>query len=472
MLILSASHGHPEAVLDEQSRLFAESGAASHCFALEFSFCQYYLPEEPRVELVTLVLISAAGIQVAIFPGAREIAEQLVDLEAGPESLKAFALRHKTPWLDLGAPLALAPIRLPKAWGTEVWYTGIEARGQSKVAAQGCSIPLPWLLALAPRRLVADQARELLLLKVLDPFAAAVYGDLYFEVHQNKREVYVVTRIDKLAWGGEIGGIRYGFNPQKRAKFLRDLDFKQAYLKAVKSYEAVRSEIDGQLDERRQSAGMALTEPVEVELLSRWQEQLDPTLIEAEQKLRAAMEAFTSVRPLRVGDVVKVPPLTPHSLLHGVQVIEFQTQDYERKILSFGQKVLNQPHWDTAEVLDQLTLEAPPQHPPRRWVPGPGVEVELLADVNSFALLRVKMQPDQQLSLGRLKRYFPFCSSEPSYLLAMGLSGRVSWVGSSAASLLPYEAQLLPADCELSDLSCDAQGASFLLAMPGRLSSP
>lgn len=471
MLILAASHGHPEAVLDEQLHLFAESRAASHCFALQFPLCQYYLPEEPWLELLTLVLVTAAGVQVAIVPATREIAEQLVDLEAGPDSLKAFALQRRAPWLDLGAPLALAPISLPKAWGNEVWYTGIEARGQSQVSAQGCSIPLPWLLALAPRRLVADQARELLLLKILDPFAAAVYGDLYFEVHQNKREVYLVTHIDKHAWGGEIGGIRYGFNPQKRAKFSRDLDFKQAYLKAVKAYESVRSEIDGQFDKRRQSAGIALTEPVEVELLSLWQQQLEPALIETEQKLRAAMEAFTSVRPLRVGDVVKVPPLTPHSLLHGVQVIEFQTQDYERKILSFGQKVLNQSHWDTAEVLDQLILDTPPHHPPRRWVPGPGVEVELLADVEAFALLRIKMQSDQQLSIGRLKRYFPFCSSEPCYLLAMGLTGKVSWVGSSAAPLEPHRAQLVPANCELSELSCNARGASFLLAMPGRPSS-
>lgn len=468
MLILSSSHGRPEAILDEQSRLFAESRADSHCFALEFSFSQYYLPEQPAIELIALVQLSSTGIEVAIFPAARDVLDQLAKLEAAPESLRTFAISHKSPWLNLNAPLALAPISIPKAWGREIWYTGIEARGQSKVSAQGYSVALPWLLALAPRRLVANKVRELLLLKVLDPFAAAVLGDLYFEVHKNKREVYVVTQIDRRAWGGETGGIRYGFNPQKRSKFARDQDFKQAYLKAVKAYEAVRNEIDSQLDERRKSAGIELSEPVEVDLLNHWQQQLDPVLIETEQKLRAAMETFTAVRPLRVGDVVSVPPLTPHSLLHGVQVIELQTQDYERKILSFGQKVLNQSHWDTEEVLDQLTLETPPQHPPRRWVPGPGVEVELLADVEAFALLRIKMQPGQLLSIGRLIRYFPFCSPEPCYLLAIGLAGNVIWGNTSAAPLKPSEAQLLPAGSELSELSSDAQGASFLLAMPGQ----
>ncbi len=471
MLILSASHGHPEAALDEQSRLFSESGADSHCFALEFSFCQFYLPEQPSIDLLALVLVAAQGFHVAIFPASREISEQLVGLKAEPDSLKTFALQQKSPWLDLSAPLALAPISLSKAWGNEIWYTGIETRGQSKVSAQGCTIPLPWLMALVPRRLVASKVRELLLLKVLDPFPQPVFGDLYFEVHQNKREVYVVTQIDKRPWGGEVGGIRFGFNPQKRAKFARDVDFKQSYLSAVKAYQAVRSEIDSQLDERRKAAGIPLTEPVEVEVLNRWQQQLDPALIETEQKLRAAMETFTSVRPLRVGDVVKVPPLTPHSLLHGVQVIEFQTQDYERKILSFGQKVLNQSHWDTEEVLDQLTLETPPQHPPRRWIPGPGVEVELLADVEAFALLRINLQPEQKFSIERLKRYFPFSPSEPCYLLAMGLAGKVIWLDSSAVPLLPSEAQLLPADSKLSELGCDAQGASFLLAMPGRPST-
>lgn len=475
MLTLSASHGHPEAVLDEQLRRFAESGADSHSFVLEFSFCQYYLPSEPRIELLALVLLTAqvegTGIQLSIFPPTREIVEQLANLEAEPELLMNFALEQKAPWLDLKAPLSLAPISLSKAWGREIWYTGIEARGQSKISAQGFSVPLPWLLALAPRRLVANQSRELMLLKVLDPYPAEVYGDLYFEVHQQKREVYVVTQIDKQAWGGNIGGIRYGFNPQKRAKFSRDLDFKQAYLSAVKAYESVRRKIDDQLDEQRQRAGIPLDEPVAVEFLSRWQQELDPALVDTEHKLRTAMEAFTAVRSLRVGEVVKVPPLTPHSLLHGVQVIEFQTPDYERKILSFGQKVLNQPHWDTAEVLDQLNLDTPPQHPPRRWVPGPGVEVELLADVEAFALLRVKMQPNQQISLARLKKYFPAWSPEPCYLLAMGLEGELNWTGSNAVPLRPSEAQLVPTECESTDLSCGAQGASFLLAMPGRLGS-
>ncbi len=471
MLILSASHGHPETVLDEQWRLFAESGADNRCFTLEFSFCQYYLPGQPAVDLLALVHMFPSAIHVAIFPAAREISEQLNALDAAPDSLKAFALAQEAPWLELNAPLSLAPITLPKAWGREIWYTGIEARGQSMVSGQGGSIPLPWLLALAPRRLVADQARGLLLLKVLDPFAEKVYGDLYFEAHRNKREVYVVTRIDKQAWGGDTGGIRYGFNPQKRAKFSSDLDFRQAYLKAVKAYEAVRKDIDGLLDEERRRAGIALDQPVPVELLRDWQEQLDPTLIETEQKLRAAMEAFTAVRPLKLGDVVKVPPLTPHSLLHGVQVIEFQTPDYERKILSFGQKVLNQSHWDTAEILDQLTLDTPPQHPPRCWVAAPGVEVELLADVDAFALLRIKMQPGRQISIARLKQYFPLSPSRPNYLLAMGLSGELSWIGSSAAPLGPSLAQLVPAECGSSaGLGSNATLASFLLAMPGRLS--
>src|SRR5690606_17097820 len=48
----------------------------------------------------------------------------------------------------------------------------------------------------------------------------------------------------------------------------------------------------------------------------------------------------------------------PHALQHGVRTVEFQTPVYERKILSFGQKVLTQEHWDTEEAVRQMSLEA------------------------------------------------------------------------------------------------------------------
>jgi len=62
---------------------------------------------------------------------------------------------------------------------------------------------------------------------------------------------------------------------------------------------------------------------------------------------------------LQQGDVVKVPILTPHSLQHGVRTVEFQTPVYERKILSFAQKVLTQAHWDTDNAVAVMSTDTP-----------------------------------------------------------------------------------------------------------------
>src|SRR5690606_9372855 len=72
---------------------------------------------------------------------------------------------------------------------------------------------------------------------------------------------------------------------------------------------------------------------------------------------RQAMNDFAHVVPLKVGDVVKVDCLIPHGLQHGVRAVEFQTPVYERKILSFAQKVLTQNHWDTDKAVQLMRLD-------------------------------------------------------------------------------------------------------------------
>jgi hypothetical protein len=60
---------------------------------------------------------------------------------------------------------------------------------------------------------------------------------------------------------------------------------------------------------------------------------------------------------MRVGSVARVPVGVPHALQAGVRVVEFQTATYERSIVSFAQKVLTQPHWDTPSALELLDVE-------------------------------------------------------------------------------------------------------------------
>ena len=125
-----------------------------------------------------------------------------------------------------------------------------------------------------------------------------------------------------------------------------------------------------------------------------------------------AMDGFTALAPLRVGDVVTVQPWQPHSLQHGVRVVEFQTPTYERYILSFGQRVLTQNHWDTEAVLDRIELD-PPQ--PESFVPVAD-GIQQIADFDDFSAFRVEIPPGVSRPL----------EVELPYAVCMGVEGCVS----------------------------------------------
>ena len=263
-------------------------------------------------------------------------------------------------------PVRLVPVHIPKPWGQEIWYTGMEARGESLVDLQGTRLPLSQYLALNPTAVCADQ--PVLLLKVLDPRPEDVLGDLYFEVHEEKQEVYVVSHIDPHAWPDAVGGIRLGMNQSVRQQYPNDDAFRRAYLAAVQRYEVLRRAID---------AGETTADDV------------------AERIAREAMNAFTHKRTLRVGDVVRVPTWTPHSLLHGVRVVEFQTPTYERLIISFAQQVLTQDHWDSAAAVDRMSLDAP--EPDQFELLAPGVE--RVARFDDFNVWRIDLTQAGSLAL-------------------------------------------------------------------------
>jgi hypothetical protein len=354
----------PEAALDARLDEFTRSGKTSDGFALDYSFIQEYLPGAPALGLIAVVAFKKVldGVRVAlsIMEKSEALLSGLHGLEANWDSVRRWCEQNGLVWLELDRPLGLQPVAIPKPWGREIWYTGIEVRGQSRVAdTQGGSIPLPWLLSLCSRRLLGAHSRDLILLKILDPLPQPVFGDLYFEMHEEKREVYVVTHVDPTAWPDGTGGIRFGFDQEKRSASGDDDAFKTDYLAAVNAYRKVRLQIDDHLDAFRATRGIPLDAPVDPATLQDWLTELPQPLCQQEAALRCAMEAFVHVKSLQVGDVVKVPCFTPHSLLHGVRTVEFQTPVYERKILSFAQKVLTQSHWDTASALEQVSLDSP-----------------------------------------------------------------------------------------------------------------
>jgi hypothetical protein len=125
--------------------------------------------------------------------------------------------------------------------------------------------------------------------------------------------------------------------------------------------------------------------------------------------------------------VVVVPTWLPHSLQHGVRVIEFQTPTYERYIISFAQKVLTQDHWDTEAAVRRMRLDAPP--PPTFAEVADGVET--IVSFDDFRVWRVTLPGGAELPL----------PTHPSYALCMGVRGQV---GLDTLRLGPEQAAFVP----------------------------
>jgi hypothetical protein len=392
-------------LLIEQSiqRLPATAGGSDQeqQLVIHFTHTQYYLPELPPVELLALIQIyldraSEPVIEGSILVCTNERLEQLQLVADVSGALKAYAHAQRLPWVGMSKPWLLAPAHIPKPWGQEIWYTGIESRGQAGVVGEQSNIPLPWLLELMPRRLGLVEHSRLILLKVLDPLPDDVYGDLYFELHQEKQEVYVVTHIDRQAWPAGVGAIQLGFAAQKRQLSKSDAEFKQAYLAAVQDYRQVRRCLDKKLDDKKVQAGVEPNSPVTCVQLTGWINELsqlseNKELLCKEIELRRVMNSFVAQHPLVIGDVVAVPKLVPHALQHGVRVVEFQTPVYERKILSFGQKVLTQEDWDTEVALELVDMDFTELQPSVVLHDTQQLRIERIVNFDEFQVQRIQL---------------------------------------------------------------------------------
>ena len=405
-----------------------------------FDHREYYRPETPIRRLCVLVLNSAAGSRAIV-------SDQLLDTTRLPGSSAAAKfdsaanLLAVTP-VPLDRPFPLEPVCIPKPWGQEVWFTGIEERGLS--CAGG--MPVAWLMDVFREPL--GSSGPPLLLKILDPHPEPNLGDLYFEMHREKIEVYVVTGIDGQAWPDGQGAIRYGFNPAVLQEYDDRESFLRGYTDAVRRYEVIRRQIDQLLAEQQSRDGIKPGMVLTIEQQKAYLHQLPEELIESELALRSAMYAFTDVRPLGIGDVVTVENFVPHSLQHGVRVVEFQTPHYERYILSFGQQVLTQSHWDTEQVFEHAETGYRPMADPRPIARG----IDLITDFEAFHVLRVTLEAGEVFDL-----------SGPDYRVVMGISGELR---AGEHSILPETAFYVPPGASAIRNETD-RPASFLVAMEG-----
>ena len=383
-----------------------ESRLNQRLLLVDFDLQQYWLPGKGSLALTAIYYTDElARVSVSVTDQALEITCSSLAQQYG-----AWGQQHGFAQSVLGEALSLQPTHIAKPWGQEIWFTGVEERGVCTVKQGAGETPLPWLQSVMPQEQIGQRGEPLILLKILDPVAEPVIGDLYFELHEEKREVYVVTHIDPGAWPSGTGYIRFGFSATKRSQYRDDGEFRSAYLLAVHAYEQVRRQID-----ESQAAPCTLS----------------PEIIARERELRGEMDSYTGMKPLAVGDVVKVPLLTPHSLQHGVRTIEFQTPVYERKILSFGQKVVTQNHWDTAEAVAQMQIAEPPVDPLEVLSSEEGVLIERIVDFSDFEVQRIQLESGRSLANLNIEQY----------ALAMVVEGNLALDG---AVYHPEQSLLLP----------------------------
>lgn len=217
------------------------------------------------------------------------------------------------------SPAALQPVVVEKPWGREVWYSGIEARGESRVGVGQDAVPLSEFLRRHGRE------RDIVLLKALHPDQ----GDLYVELHDVKWEIYAVDAVDHALWP-DGGRMLLGID-QRRRRALGER-FNTALLSAAQALEAAV-----QRGASTRNGGNEQAPEV------------------------ADVARFLNAVPVHPGDMVTIPPTMPHSLLRGVSVIEFQTPVFERKILAASQPVKTQRTWDSAAAVAAMDAESAPE---------------------------------------------------------------------------------------------------------------
>lgn len=385
----------PEQILDQLLVSVPAAELHNSLLMVDYPYVQYWLDDQPAIRLLALFSFTLDEQELTfaytVTPASGELARQCQSAESLPyKAFEALCQQYRQPVFSPGQAANLIPIAIPKPWGQEIWYTGIEPRGVAAVGYQDCQIELPYWLSVLPERLLGSKPGPPLLLKILDPLPEAVQGDLYWELHRDKREVYVITAIDRQAWPTGQGAIRFGLNQQKRAEYTSDTEFREAYLQAIHAYEQVRRAIDTLLDSQADSLAA-----------------VPARLREQELHLREVMQSFTHTQAVAVGDVIKVPCLTPHALQHGVRTVEFQTPVYERMIISFAQKVLTQSHWDSAQAVALMNLDFPPQEQPQEQPQASSLPanrsahciVERIVDFEDFEVHRVHLGTGGQFSL-------------------------------------------------------------------------
>ena len=376
------------------------------------------------------------------------------------EAFKELLDHPKIQDLTPNRAFKLTPVNIPKPWGQEVWFTGIEERGVSRVELiPGESIILPIILSTLGKGATSNTTSPPILLKILDPKPNPKTGSLYFELHQEKQEVYIVSKVHPEAWPTGKGRMKYGIDQKQRLKFPSQDDFKDAFKQLCLDYEACRSEVELEFDKRRHLAGLGPKDQIPEPLLETWHKSLPPGLAQKEATLQNQLDNLTGWLNLSVGDVVKVQKTVPHSLQYGITVIEFQTPVYERFIITFNQKVLTQDHWDIDAAFDIMTIEEPKPQTLKSITDNDTVLLEEAVSFESFDVIRVSQR----------KETYTLDLSDFGHAIIFALKGKLQVIGMSALALDTGEACFIPAAVALLNIRAEDHETVWLLGREKRL---
>ena len=370
------------------------------------------------------------------------------------EAIKELLDHPKLQDLTPNRAFKLSPVHIPKPWGQEIWFTGIEERGVCQIElTDGKPVILPILLAALGKGATSNPASSPILLKILDPKPNPRTGSLYFELHQEKQEVYIVSKVDPSAWPSGKGRMKYGLNQRERLKFSKQDEFKETFKRLCLDFEACRSEIEVEWDKKRLQEGLAPKDPIPEPLLETWYSSLPPDLVQKESELQKKLDQLTGWIDLTVGDVVKVQRTVPHSLQYGITVIEFQTPVYERFIITFNQKVLTQDHWDVEAAFDIMTIEEPTPQTLKKIAENDSVLLEEAVCFESFDVIRVSQK----------KTEYTLDLSDFGHAIIFALKGRLQVNGISKLTLEMGEACFIPAALRKLSVVVEDQETVWLL---------
>lgn len=313
---------------------------SSFSLIVKISLRQYWLKKEQNIFLEIFFFFEKNNLE--FFITNKKLInhlEKIKSLKLNKKYFQQLAGKFKSGIFNFSQGFLMQPKTIIKPWGKEVWYSGIEERGVCLVKSitNDLTSPLPYVIEVLnvfnSETNSKKNNKKIILTKRLVPLPEKEKGNLYYELHQKKKEVYIVNEISKKAYPTKkTGKIKIGMDQNHFQKYSSFEKFKNEFLKISISCKKI---IDQLFQEKKNSF--------------KYQK-----LNEKKKKYFEKLEPFFRYVDLEIGDIIRISPFIPHSLQHGVSVVEFQTQHYERSILSFEQKVITQEHWDTKKALSLI----------------------------------------------------------------------------------------------------------------------